>query len=122
MQLAHGLAAPCIHEAAAGKRGGFACPRQIGAVATGTIGGVERAALNGLFGGERRGYQSLRQRMRAEPGRASQQKGSELFHRRGTSSCGRKPWPGTGTASPAKGWGGSSQPVRFPSGAFSLSS
>ena len=38
----------------------------------------------------------------------------------GTSNCGRKPGPATGTSSPAKGWGGSSQPVRLPSGAFWL--
>ncbi len=113
--------APGGHEAAAGQRRGLARARQVGAVAGGAVRDIERPARRCALRGERPGLEILRQRIGAQHGDGSSGEEEMFSHRCGTSSCGKKPWPATGTASPAKGWGGSSQPVRLPSGAFWLS-
>ena len=110
--------APGRQESGARQRRRFACAFQLGPVAGGAIGDIQSAAGAGLLRGERPLVQ--RKRSRAQHRGGEKGCGERLFHFWDTSSCGRNPAPATGTSSPAKGCGGSSHPVRLPSGAFWL--
>src|ERR1700689_5546943 len=86
-------------------------------MAGGALGHIERAPRPRLLLHKGASFQG--DRTGAQKRDNSSGDGEQLLHFF-TSSWGRKPGPATGTSSPAKGCGGRSQPVRLPSGAFSL--